>query len=68
LKKKIVIIKLKKYIENYEDSLHSKIEYYFDGMNIEIKKLLYIFIEMIELDIIILFENHEDENQFLFDI
>jgi hypothetical protein len=37
-------------------------------MSIEIKKLLYILIKKIEEDIIILSENLEVENQFLFDI
>jgi hypothetical protein len=36
-------------------------------MNIEIQKLLYIFREKIDEDIIILFENLEDENQYLSD-
>jgi hypothetical protein len=37
-------------------------------MNIETKKLLYILIEKIDEDIIISYENHEDENLYLYDI
>ena len=39
--------------ENYDDFQFLKIEYYCDGMNIEIKKYLYIFLEKTEVDIII---------------
>jgi hypothetical protein len=37
-------------------------------MNIETKKHLSILIEKIDEDIIMLFESHEVENQYLFDI
>jgi hypothetical protein len=37
-------------------------------MNIEIKEHLFILIEKIDEGIIMLFENLEVENQFLFDI
>jgi len=37
-------------------------------MSIEVEKHLFISIEKIDEDIIILFENHEVENQFLYDI
>jgi len=61
-------MKSNKYIDIYEGFQYLKMGYYFDGMNIEIKKLLFILIEKIEEDTIILFENHEDENPYLFDI
>ena len=56
------------YIENLVDFLYTKIEYYYDGMNIETQKPLFILIEKIDEDIIMLFENLEVENQYLFDI
>jgi hypothetical protein len=43
-------------------------EYYYDGMNIEINKLLYILIKKIEVDINMLFENLVEVNQYTYDI
>jgi len=42
-----------------------KIEFYLVGMNIEIKKLLFILINEIDQDIIMLFENLVEVNQFI---
>jgi len=42
--------------------------FFSDGMNIEIREVLYIFREMIEEDTIILSENLEEVNQYFYDI
>ncbi|MDR1988300.1 MAG: hypothetical protein LBQ24_06290 [Candidatus Peribacteria bacterium] len=58
-------MKQKKFTDIFDDFPFSKTEYYFDGMSTEIEKHQFIFLEKIDEDIIILFENLEDENQFL---
>jgi hypothetical protein len=61
-------LKINKFIGIWLDFQFLKTEFYFDIMNIEVEKLLFILIEKIDEDIIILFENHEVENLFLYDI
>ncbi len=48
----MIIEKQFKFIDNYDDSLSIKIEFYYDGMNIETEKHLSTLIEKIEVDII----------------
>jgi hypothetical protein len=56
------------FIDTYEVSLFIKIEFYLVGMNIEIKKLQYILIKKIEVDINMYLENQVEVNQYISDI
>lgn len=56
--------KLQRYIENSEGFQYIKTGFYYDGMNIEIKKHQYILIERIEEDIITLSESLEEVSQY----
>jgi hypothetical protein len=54
-----------KYIDTFDDYQYLKMVCFYDSMNTEIKKHLFILIEKIEEDTIISFENLEDENLYL---
>jgi hypothetical protein len=48
----------------WEDFLFTKMPFYSDGMNTEIRKVLFILIKKIVEDIIILLVNREEVNPF----
>ena len=62
-----IYLKHKKCTESSDDSLSTKTEYSWVGMNIETKKLLSTSTEKIDEDITMLSGNLEGENLYLYD-